>query len=77
MVFGSNGGSARSESAEAAHVLSECKAFSAATWCGCGQAALEKHDVEEQKQAELLEENAELEGALRVDACRGVKKTAF
>ena len=33
--------------------------------------------MEEQKQAELLEDNAELEGALRVDACRGVKKTAF
>ncbi|CAE7249708.1 unnamed protein product [Symbiodinium necroappetens] len=42
----------KSESSEAALVLSECKA------------ALEEHDADEERQSELVEENSEMEAAL-------------
>eukprot|EP00435_Cladocopium_sp_Y103_P030137 s144_g7.t1 len=46
----------KTESSEAAYVLSECKA------------ALERHDAEEKRDSELAEENKELEAALKVEA---------
>ncbi|CAJ1360189.1 unnamed protein product [Effrenium voratum] len=45
----------KSESSEAAMVLRECKA------------ALERHDADEERQSQLLSENAELEDTLKVE----------